>query len=180
LCVTAPNERLVLPTGHIVLTGTEEQRNAPNAGKSDNGIDNSADQSVLSSTDPSDNVKLEQTDATPVQRADNGQGQRDSVHNHPAVPPSGRRSHLLFGGTADLFCVIHGDVQLPTVSLGFSLSRCMGFMFDFFFQDFIHFPTFMFQMKKERSRKNRLLFKCQACFCSSTVMATPSRSILPV
>ena len=61
---------------------TEEKGNAPDARKSDHGIDYSADDATLSSSDPRDYIKLKETDASPVKRADYGKDKRDFVHNH--------------------------------------------------------------------------------------------------
>lgn len=45
----------------------EEQRNAPNTGKTDQSIDNSAEKCALSAKEPCNKVKLKNTDQTPVQ-----------------------------------------------------------------------------------------------------------------
>ena len=50
---------------------TEEQRNAPNAGQGYEGEDNAADGRALPAKQPAHNVELEQTDASPVEGADN-------------------------------------------------------------------------------------------------------------
>ena len=65
-----------------LVFGSEKQRYAPDTCKSDYGIDYSADDTSLSSANPRDNVKLEKSYASPVQRADYGQDKCDFVHNH--------------------------------------------------------------------------------------------------
>ena len=64
------------------LAGAEDQRDTPNACQCNDGIDDTAEQRGLSAADPSHNVKLEQTDTTPVQSAQDGKNQRNAIHNH--------------------------------------------------------------------------------------------------
>lgn len=64
------------------LAGAEDQRDTPNACQRNDGVDDTAEQRGLPAADPSHNVKLEQTDATPVQSAEDGQNQRNAIHNH--------------------------------------------------------------------------------------------------
>ena len=45
---------------------TEEKRNAPDTGKSDEGKDYTADKASLTAEEPAYNIKLEKTDAAPV------------------------------------------------------------------------------------------------------------------
>lgn len=54
------------------FTRAEHQRNAPDARKTDNCINDAAEQRGLSAADPGNDVKLEQADAAPVQRTDDG------------------------------------------------------------------------------------------------------------
>ena len=49
----------------------EEQRNAPNTGQGHEGKHDAADRRALSAKQPAHNVELEQTDAPPVEGADN-------------------------------------------------------------------------------------------------------------
>ncbi len=62
----------------------EEQRNAPNAGKSDKGINDSADKCALAAKQPCDKVKLKNTDQTPVQRTDDAEYQCQSIRKNPS------------------------------------------------------------------------------------------------
>ena len=62
------------------LFGLEEQGNAPQAGQTNQGIDDSAEDCILPAKKPRNQVKLENTDQTPVGAADNGKNQRDRVH----------------------------------------------------------------------------------------------------
>ena len=64
------------------FTGTEHQRDAPNTCQSNDRVDDSAEQRGLSAADPSHDVELEQTNATPVQSTEDGQNQRNAIHNH--------------------------------------------------------------------------------------------------
>ena len=50
---------------------TEKKRNTPNTCESDNCVDDSAENGILSAEDPGHNVELEKSDASPVERADN-------------------------------------------------------------------------------------------------------------
>ena len=68
------------------LAGAEDQRDTPNACQGNDGVDDTAEQRGLSAADPSYNVKLEQTDATPVQSAQDGKNQRNAIHNHSKTP----------------------------------------------------------------------------------------------
>ena len=73
------------------FSGTEEKGNAPDTGESDYSIDNSAEERIHTAADPSDDIKAKKTDATPVKSADDGNDQRDLVHNHFAKEPPFRR-----------------------------------------------------------------------------------------
>ena len=58
---------------------TEEERDAPNACKSDNGVDDTADEGILTAAEPRNYVELEKTDATPVECSDDGEDESDSI-----------------------------------------------------------------------------------------------------
>ena len=73
---------LLLVESLEALSGAEQKRNTPYTRQSNYRVDYTAYQSVLPTCDPSDDVKLEKTDATPIQRADYGEDERDSIHNH--------------------------------------------------------------------------------------------------
>ena len=60
----------------------KQQRDAPNTGKSYNGVDDAAEQRGLSAADPCNEVKLKQSDTAPVERAYDGQNQRNAIQNH--------------------------------------------------------------------------------------------------
>ena len=70
------------------ITFAEEQRNTPDRRKSDDGIYNAAEECILPAEKPCDDIKLKKTDATPVETADNGKNQCNSVeHNEkPSFP----------------------------------------------------------------------------------------------
>ena len=67
------------------LASAKQQRNAPNTGKSYNGVDDAAQQRGLSAADPRYNIKLKQSDAAPVERANDGQNQRNAIQYHHFV-----------------------------------------------------------------------------------------------
>ena len=69
------------------ITGTEEQGNAPYACQADDREDNAAQKRGRTSADPADNVKLKQSDATPVEGTHHSQKQRDSIDNHRILTP---------------------------------------------------------------------------------------------
>ena len=73
------------------FSGTEEKGNAPDTGKSDYRIDNSAKERIRTAADPRNDIKAKKTDTTPVKSADDGNDQRDLVHNHFAKEPPFRR-----------------------------------------------------------------------------------------
>ena len=64
------------------LASAKQQRDAPNAGKSYQSIDDAAEQRGLSAADPRNDVKLKQSDAAPVESANDGQNQRNAIQYH--------------------------------------------------------------------------------------------------
>ena len=64
------------------LSGTEDERDTPNARQSDHGIYDTASDRFLTAEYPCDNVKAEKTDATPVKSAYDGDYQGNSIHYH--------------------------------------------------------------------------------------------------
>ena len=64
------------------LASAKQQRDAPNACKAYNSVDDAAEQRGLSATDPGNDVELEESDAAPVERAYNGQNQRNAIQYH--------------------------------------------------------------------------------------------------
>ena len=64
------------------FAGAEEERNTPDTCQSNNGVDNPAAKRSLTAQQPRHKVESEQSDASPVQGADDGDDQSDSVHNH--------------------------------------------------------------------------------------------------
>lgn len=69
-----------------VLTLSEKKRNAPYTGKSNKGVDNSADQRILTAENPGNYVKLKKTDTAPVERTDDRENERDSIKHHIKLP----------------------------------------------------------------------------------------------
>ena len=65
---------------------TEDQRNAPNAGKSDHRVDDPA-QDRHGAAYPGNDVKIEKTDTTPVESADNSENKSYSVYYHHNKKP---------------------------------------------------------------------------------------------
>ena len=58
-----------------LVSVAEKKWNTPDSRKCNNCVDNSAEKRVLSAEDPSNNIKLEQANASPVDTADNGKKQ---------------------------------------------------------------------------------------------------------
>ena len=81
----------------VVLAGAEQQRDAPDTGQSDHGLDDPRRYGGSAAADPGNQIELEQTYATPVQRADDGNDQRDAIqyHHERTYPFRGRRKHRL-------------------------------------------------------------------------------------
>ena len=71
---------LLLVAGVGAALVPKQQGNAPDARQRHDGIDDTADKTVLPAADPRHEVKLEQTDAAPVERTDDGQDQCNSIH----------------------------------------------------------------------------------------------------
>ena len=72
-----------------VVVGTavsvlEQQGYAPERGKTYESVDHAADGRGLSAEYPRNKVKSEQSDASPVNTADDGQYKRDAIYNHGA------------------------------------------------------------------------------------------------
>jgi len=65
---------------------TEEDRNTPYGGKRYQRVDHSANRGGLSAEEPCNDVKLENTDASPVQTSDDGKYQSYSVDDR--IKPS--------------------------------------------------------------------------------------------
>ena len=59
----------------------EQQGDAPDARKGDDGVDDPCPDRSGAAEDPRDEIELEQPDAAPVERADDRQHQRDLVHD---------------------------------------------------------------------------------------------------
>lgn len=60
----------------------EEKGNTPESGKAHQNVNNTADDSTLSSENPGDDIKTEKTDASPVKTADDQKNKRDSIEYH--------------------------------------------------------------------------------------------------
>ena len=73
--------RLLLDTVEA-FSGAENERDTPNACECNDGLDHAADQRTLTAKEPCYDVKLKQSNATPIQRTDDGEDQGDSIHNH--------------------------------------------------------------------------------------------------
>ena len=61
------------------LSFAEEKGNAPNARKRDDGIYDAAEKCLLAAEEPRDDIELEKTDTAPVEAADDGEDECDSV-----------------------------------------------------------------------------------------------------
>ena len=66
----------------LCVSFAEEQRNAPNARECNDRINDTAEERLLAAEDPGDKVKLEKTDASPVERTDDRQNERKSVEHN--------------------------------------------------------------------------------------------------
>ena len=64
------------------FASAEEKRNAPDTPKCNEGLDYSADESVLPAEKPSDDIKTKKSDTSPVERTDDGEQQGDPIHYH--------------------------------------------------------------------------------------------------
>ena len=101
----AKNSRQARQPSFLILdsvkgfASAKQQRNAPNACKSYNSVDDAGEERGLSTADPGNEVKLKQSDAAPVESAYDGQNQRNAIQNH--------HDGLLFllRNSADTFCV---------------------------------------------------------------------------
>ena len=67
---------------------TEKERDAPNAGKGNQGVDDTAYKSILTAAKPCYYVELKKTDASPVECADDGENKRNSIQDHKKFLPA--------------------------------------------------------------------------------------------
>ena len=79
----------------------ENERDTPNSGKGDDCVDNSADEGVLSAEKPGNGIELKQPNSSPIQGADDGKDQRNTIHNHKKIHPFLAKGRKLFGRTQD-------------------------------------------------------------------------------
>ena len=61
------------------VASAEQERNAPQAGKSNEGVNNPADNGILATKEPCHKVKLENSDQSPVGTADDGKNQSKCI-----------------------------------------------------------------------------------------------------
>ena len=66
----------------------EQERDAPDARKRDDGIDNAAENGGLTAADPSDDIKIEDSYASPVESSDHRENKSYSVSYHHGFLPS--------------------------------------------------------------------------------------------
>lgn len=69
LCVFLSHVRVTFD----LFSASEKKRDAPNAGKSNDCVNDSCPERALTAEDPSDKVELEKPDATPVECSDDGE-----------------------------------------------------------------------------------------------------------
>ena len=69
------------------LSCPENQGNAPDSGKRHYRVYDTAEQRRGTAADPCYDVKLKQPDASPVQRSNDCQNQRNPIHNHHNYTP---------------------------------------------------------------------------------------------
>ena len=81
---------------------SEEQRNAPDARESHEGIDYSADKCGLTAEQPGDDIEFKKSYASPVESTDYRQYKCYSVHYHGKSPYAVRRKN--FFSSESLFC----------------------------------------------------------------------------
>jgi hypothetical protein len=59
----------------------EQEGNAPQSGKTDDSVNNTTENCVLTAKDPGNQIELENTDQTPVNTADDRQDQRQNIQH---------------------------------------------------------------------------------------------------
>ena len=67
------------------IVSAEQEGHTPKTCKADDCVNNAAEQSPLAAKEPGNQVKLENTDETPVKGTDNGQNQCYRIHNEPPM-----------------------------------------------------------------------------------------------
>ena len=66
----------------VVIPRTEQKGNAPDTRQGNDGVDDAGGHGGGAAADPSNQIELEQTNATPVESADDGNNERDTIQNH--------------------------------------------------------------------------------------------------
>ena len=94
----------------IIVPRAEQKGDAPDTRKGNHRIDDAGHHSRSATADPSNEVELKQTHTPPVEGADDGNNERDAIHNH-------HKRTYPFRGTLRAPVVIHKS-GLP--SCGFS------------------------------------------------------------
>ena len=76
--------RFILHCGRflVLVAGAEEERNAPESRKGNERIDDTCPKAVVAAEEPGNRVELEEPDAAPVERADDGQNESNTVDDH--------------------------------------------------------------------------------------------------
>lgn len=68
--------------GNLIAVVTEKQRNAPEPCQRYHNVDDSGKNGTLTAAYPGYKVKGKQADGTPVESADDGDQQRNFIHDH--------------------------------------------------------------------------------------------------
>ena len=80
ICNTQTSGLCFLLTVAAFANSSKEQADAPKTCKADNGIDDTADDSIAATKEPCYQVKTENAHKAPVKRTDDGKNKRKSIH----------------------------------------------------------------------------------------------------
>ena len=97
---TAPEMRSDLFYSIEAFLLAENERNAPNARKSNDCINDPTEKCSLTAADPCYEVKLEKTDASPVKSSDHSESKRYSVYYHHNKTSFSQKIRFLLGNEA--------------------------------------------------------------------------------
>lgn len=73
----------------IAPTFAKQERDTPQSGETNNGIDDPTEKGTLSAEQPGNQVKLKNSNKPPVQASDNGKNQRQCIHKNTSVSDMG-------------------------------------------------------------------------------------------
>lgn len=85
----------------MIIRSAKQDADAPEAGKTDERVNDAAQNRVLTAEDPSHQIELREADKTPVDGADCCENQGDGIQINPSLLP---KLTVVCAETEKLFC----------------------------------------------------------------------------